>query len=298
MAVNAAEVLHRGFVRGAMDVLQSMGGAPFTVQAGAPAPLDQNALVTLFRDFPVCLRAQVAGGIGGVALMFTPEAAAKIADLVGGGDVGSTRAYTEADRALLQELADPLLGGGVTSLMQEFGRPVAQLQDPAVDDTGEGAGDLMIVMDFEASWSRFTFSAEGFPQSEAVSVISVSMEDLVPGARPEGKKKMLSEDEMKDILTGSLDGASSSTIQQNLERILDIRLMAQVRLGRVLMPLGQILNLGPGSIIDVGHLVDEPVELLVNDKLIARGDVVVVDEKFGLRITEIVSHRERIESLQ
>ncbi|HPO31524.1 MAG TPA: FliM/FliN family flagellar motor switch protein, partial [Candidatus Hydrogenedentes bacterium] len=48
----------------------------------------------------------------------------------------------------------------------------------------------------------------------------------------------------------------------------------------------------------VGHLVDEPVELLVNDKLIARGDVVVVDEKFGLRITEIVSPRERIESLR
>ena len=64
------------------------------------------------------------------------------------------------------------------------------------------------------------------------------------------------------------------------------------------MPINEILSLGPGSIIEVGHLVDEPVELLVNDKLIARGDVVVVDEKFGLRITEIVSPRERIESLR
>ena len=57
-------------------------------------------------------------------------------------------------------------------------------------------------------------------------------------------------------------------------------------------------DFGPGSIIEVGHLVDEPVELLVNDKLIARGDVVVVDEKFGLRITEIISQEERIESLR
>ncbi len=55
---------------------------------------------------------------------------------------------------------------------------------------------------------------------------------------------------------------------------------------------------GPGSIIEVGHLIDEPVELLVNDKLIARGDVVVVDEKFGLRITEIISPEERIETLR
>ena len=64
------------------------------------------------------------------------------------------------------------------------------------------------------------------------------------------------------------------------------------------MPIAEVLSLGPGSIIEVGHLVDDPIELLVNDKLVARGDVVVVDEKFGLRITEIISREERIESLR
>jgi len=76
----------------------------------------------------------------------------------------------------------------------------------------------------------------------------------------------------------------------NLDMVYDIRLEATARLGRVELPIGSILNLGPGSV--------EPVELYINDKLIARGDVVVVDEKFGLRITEIVSARERIESLR
>ena len=80
--------------------------------------------------------------------------------------------------------------------------------------------------------------------------------------------------------------------------VLDIKLVATARLGRVEMPIDEILALGQGSVIEVGHLVDEPIELLVNDKLIARGDVVVVEEKFGLRITEIVSPRERIESLR
>jgi flagellar motor switch protein FliN/FliY len=80
--------------------------------------------------------------------------------------------------------------------------------------------------------------------------------------------------------------------------VLDIQLVAMARLGRIEMPIGEILNLGPGSIIEVGHLVDEPVDLFVNNKLIARGDVVVVDEKLGLRITEIISPRERIESLR
>lgn len=84
----------------------------------------------------------------------------------------------------------------------------------------------------------------------------------------------------------------------NLEMVLDIGLTATARLGRIEMPIKDVLSLGPGSIIEVGHLVDEPVELLVNGKLIARGDVVVIDEKFGLRITEIISTRERIESLR
>ena len=63
------------------------------------------------------------------------------------------------------------------------------------------------------------------------------------------------------------------------------------------MPISEVLALGPGAIIEVGHSVEEPVELFVNEKLIARGEVVVVDEKFGLRITEIVSPTDRVKSL-
>jgi flagellar motor switch protein FliN/FliY len=64
------------------------------------------------------------------------------------------------------------------------------------------------------------------------------------------------------------------------------------------MPIREVLALGPGSIVEVGRSIGEPVELLVNEKLIARGEVVVVEEKFGLRITEIVSPTERVRSLR
>jgi len=93
-------------------------------------------------------------------------------------------------------------------------------------------------------------------------------------------------------------GEAPAAAPRNLDMILDIGLQATARLGRVEMPIEEILALGPGSIIEVGHLIDEPIEFLVNNKLIARGDVVVVDERFGLRITEIVSPQERIESLR
>ena len=111
---------------------------------------------------------------------------------------------------------------------------------------------------------------------------------------------------MQDILSGFSPGDESGPYSggrgdpapENLDVILGINLTATARLGKVEMPIGELLNIGPGSIVEVGHLVDDPVELLVNGRLIARGDVVVVDEKFGLRVTEIISPSDRIESLR
>ncbi len=85
---------------------------------------------------------------------------------------------------------------------------------------------------------------------------------------------------------------------QNIDLILDIQLKLAARLGQVEMPLGEILKLAPGSVIDIDRFVDEPIELLVNDRLIARGEIVVVQENFGVRITEIVSQKDRIKSLR
>jgi flagellar motor switch protein FliN/FliY len=127
--------------------------------------------------------------------------------------------------------------------------------------------------------------ASGEPQAEVPRPA-----EFVPRMQPGKEQRMAPESDKAARGAGS--GAS------NLDMILDIRLVVRARLGRIEMPINEILALGPGSIVEVGRMLDEPVDLLVNDKLIARGDVVVVDEKFGLRITEIVSTRERIESLR
>ncbi|MBE7559995.1 flagellar motor switch protein FliN [bacterium] len=84
----------------------------------------------------------------------------------------------------------------------------------------------------------------------------------------------------------------------NLELILDIGLSIRVELGRTSMKVRDILELGPGSVVELDKLAGEPVELLVNDKLFAKGEVVVIDENFGVRITDILSIRDRIESLR
>jgi len=85
---------------------------------------------------------------------------------------------------------------------------------------------------------------------------------------------------------------------QNMDLILDIQLRLTARLGQMEMPIGEIMRLAPGSVIDIDRFVDEPVELVVNDRPIARGDIVVVQENFGVRISEIISPKDRIKSLR
>ncbi len=84
----------------------------------------------------------------------------------------------------------------------------------------------------------------------------------------------------------------------NLNLILDIPLRVSVELGRAKMVVSDLLNLGQGSVIELSKLAGEPMEVLVNDKLVARGEAVVVNEKFGVRLTDIISPRERVEQLK
>lgn len=84
---------------------------------------------------------------------------------------------------------------------------------------------------------------------------------------------------------------------KKLDLILDIPLRVSVELGRTKMLVNDLLQLGQGSVIELNKLAGDPLEVLVNDKLIARGEVVVVNEKFGIRLTDIISPIERIEKL-
>jgi flagellar motor switch protein FliN/FliY len=84
----------------------------------------------------------------------------------------------------------------------------------------------------------------------------------------------------------------------NLEFILDIPLEVSVELGRTKLLINELLKLGQGSVIELSKLAGETLEILANQKLIARGEVVVVNEKYGVRLTEVISPMERIERLR
>ena len=85
---------------------------------------------------------------------------------------------------------------------------------------------------------------------------------------------------------------------QSLDFILDIPLKVTVELGRTKMSVRDILQLAQGSVVELSKFAGEPLEVLVNDRLVARGEVVTVNEKFGIRLTDILSPMERIEQLK
>jgi len=85
--------------------------------------------------------------------------------------------------------------------------------------------------------------------------------------------------------------------ERDLEFILDIPLELSVELGRTRMLVNDLLQLGQGSIVELNKLAGEPLEIYINCKLIARGEVVVVNEKFGVRLTDIITPMDRVKSL-
>ncbi len=95
-----------------------------------------------------------------------------------------------------------------------------------------------------------------------------------------------------------IDRNKTTTESPNIDFLLDIPLTISAELGRTKMIIYELLQLSQGSVIELNKLAGEPLDVRVNDKLIARGEAVVVNEKFGVRITDIVNPQERIENLK
>lgn len=329
MNQKASAIIAQEFIKGTFDVFDAMLSASFSQSVDDIGDMEPAAVADLLAAYPVAWHATLPSG-GAVALLFTQADMAQLVASVEGTEVPPDQALNPQQMASLREIADPALGSGVTSVLAKCAHDPEQPQNVKVTmGDGEPPVDWASLLGQSFTAASFTFSAP--PQFEAGTgylLFSEPIESLAAGlvkesGQKEGGSLLLSEDEMNDILkTLDPDGTTSSASpsanssghgsgssfgerghgsashhHSNMDMVLDIRLVVTARLGRVEMPLGDILALGPGSIIDVGRLVDEPVELLVNSKLIAKGDVVVVDEKFGLRITEIVGPKERIESM-
>jgi flagellar motor switch protein FliN/FliY len=109
---------------------------------------------------------------------------------------------------------------------------------------------------------------------------------------PDPKSAAMARAQFNDLGPSAAGGAK---VEMNLNLILDVAVTLALEVGRARMPVRELLQLAPGAIVELDRLAGEPLDVLVNGVRIARGEVVVVNEKFGIRLTEVVSATERME---
>jgi flagellar motor switch protein FliN/FliY len=100
------------------------------------------------------------------------------------------------------------------------------------------------------------------------------------------------------VNTERSQASATTATPANMEFILDVPIEVTVELGRTKLLVNELLKLGQGSVIELSKLAGQTLEILANQKLVARGEVVVINEKYGVRLTEVVSPMERIERLR
>jgi flagellar motor switch protein FliN len=168
-------------------------------------------------------------------------------------------------------------GGSALSLKEPFTGVKVSLSAPVPGDAGER----------QLTSYTMAFAADASVQVAVTAAAEVAVPVPAPLAltAPPGSVDA----------PGALPSAGKSG---NLEVVLDIEMPLIVRFGRTLMTLKTLAALGPGSILDMGRSPDEPVEILVGEQVIARGEVVIVDGKYGVRITDLVSPSDRVRALE
>lgn len=111
------------------------------------------------------------------------------------------------------------------------------------------------------------------------------------GSLTETNVRMTSEPVVRSVEFGQLGYPAGNVQKSGVDLIMDVNVHVSVELGRSVMQVRDVLGLGPGSVVELDKHAGEPVEVVVNNKMVARGEVVVIDENFGVRITEIVNSK-------
>ncbi|HEY1160216.1 MAG TPA: FliM/FliN family flagellar motor switch protein [Terracidiphilus sp.] len=183
-------------------------------------------------------------------------------------------------------LESPLLGEGMDQ-RAGWGELLREVADSAVGDLLARTGNKCRVERFEEI-SQESKVSSAFQLKSGDRAWTILVRDEVRSPQPAAKPEP----------AGPAAAAPPAAVSPGIELLLDVELEASLRFGCREMPLGEILDLGPGDVVQLDRHVADPVDLIVGDKIVARGEVVLVNGNFGLRVTEVAAPRKRLESIR
>lgn len=253
--------------------------------------------------------------------------AAVIADLMMGGDgTNADPSLSEIHLSAVQEAMNQMMGSAATSMSTVFNKKI-DISPPRVEllDVKEGEGtdripaeEMLVKVSFRLKIGELidsnimqlypiTFAKDLIAeltdpaQEEAPVQEEVSAPEPQPAAPPkrQAKPKPAAPVNVAPVEFESFSEPQHTTSQLgNLDMLMDIPLSITVELGRTQRSVKEVLELSAGSIIELDKLAGEPVDILVNKRIVAKGEVVVIDENFGVRVTDILSQSERLSNLK
>ncbi|ODN31250.1 flagellar motor switch phosphatase FliY [Fervidobacterium thailandense] len=283
----------------------------------------------------VCVVIHFEGAVSGInALVLEKLVAAEIADIMMGG-MGAVQSeeLDELKLSALGEAMNQMMGSAATSLSDMIKRPV-NITPPQVEVLDFSKPDVQFppvgALDEKVAKVNFTMEIEGLEPAKfflampipfvkkLYDMIFTPVKEEKPAPAPSAPTKptqaatvtQIPKKEEKSAVaarpvqfedfgkTQTTPSTQELVLDERLQLLFDIPLNVTVELGRTKLTLKEVMELGVGSLIELDKLTGEPVDIYVNNKLIARGEVVVIDENFGVRITEIVSPKERFYSLK
>lgn len=320
----------------ASTALSTLLGQKVEITTPSLSAVNKKDLHKLFPKPHVAVHVEYTQGFEGINLFVLKSEDTKIiADLMMGGTgiVTSTDELSDMEISAVQEAMNQMMGSAATSMSTIFNTTV-NISPPGVDviDMSKGQGEEKVPDDDIIIIDSFRLKIGSLIDSNIMQLTSVAFaKDMVAKLIGDGGG---ASDELVEQVSAisqpvSLnlnDGIEQKQVKQqnvqqqrvvqpahfsdfnynhkvkndepNLGLLMDIPLQITVELGRTKKVIKDILELGPGSIIELDKLAGEPVDILANNKLIAKGEVVVIDENFGVRVTDIISQYDRVKKLQ
>lgn len=275
---------------GLSSVLKTSTGIDGEFKSLKTSPADAESLRTSNHSFPLAIQAEFRVGFeGGLLFLFKVEDVTALADIFIGGAGTRSPELSPDMKDAVAEIFNQITGWLKTQCSADFGIPVA-LGPVTIDTFGASrSSDFSNFLKFRAkSATQVSMKVSTAIDSEFVVVTpNIAFIDEPIEAPTE------------IVHAAGMPQAAGSAVAShpNLDLLMDVRLPVTVRFGSTTLILRDVLKLGTGSLIELTKTENEPVDLLVNEKLIARGEVVVLENDYAIRILDIESQASRIRSL-
>ncbi len=230
---------------------------------------------------------------GSIELLAPVVLVTALSDLMLGGEGVSKEEMDNDDLDAFKEMASNIFGAIATSLKSQELLP--KLNFTTIN--AEIAKELPKKEDY-AKAVVFSFKMEAIKESQIILLTTTAFERQFEKTHQEEKeeKEETTQGAAEEVKTHD---ASLENIEiRNISMLLDVKLNVKVRIGQKKMILKDVVSMDIGSVVELDQLVNDPLEILVDDKVIAKGEVVIVDGNFGIQITDIGTKKERLEQLK